>query len=78
MENSIERKFLERQVSGQLSEADGEVRAFHLRGKNASQTLAGPLVTEDANVISRFVRRTEERKPLDMIPVRMGNKQRQA
>jgi hypothetical protein len=55
--------------SRQILPTHGEKRNLHLGGKNRSEAGARALVSQDANRVLGFVRRKEERKPLNMIPV---------
>src|SRR5205814_9347217 len=50
---------------------------FHLGGKNRGETVTRALVTENVDCVLSLVGREEKRQALDVVPVRMGQEQRQ-
>src|SRR4051794_33638529 len=66
-------QLLEREVRRHLVETYREEGGLHLFKERAAQSVDRAFVTEHANVYLRMIRRDEERKSLDVIPVSVGN-----
>src|SRR5262245_8159558 len=56
---------------------DGEERLLHWLGTDLAERCPDAIKTENPNFVFGIVRRLEKRKPLDVIPVRMSNQQRE-
>ena len=57
------------EVRRHLVEADGKEGGLHLLEERAAQSMNGAFVTKNANVDLRMIRRDEEGKSLDVVPV---------
>src|SRR5258706_15340995 len=60
-------------VAGQLLQRYGEIRALHLVREYPRQTSPSSFVAQHTNAILWIVGRQEERKPLDVVPMRVGD-----
>jgi hypothetical protein len=70
-------EFFDVNVAGQFVEGDGKVGAFHLAGERGDEALAGAFAAENPQAAARIVDRPEERQALDVVPVRVGEEQRE-
>src|SRR2546425_301053 len=70
-------ELLNLQVGWHLSQANREERAFHLAAQYPLQPLARAFVAQNAKMVLRSVNRQEKRQPLDMVPMRVRQEQRQ-
>ena len=68
-------KFLNFHVAGHFLQTDGEKGAFHLLRQHVLQAMARAFVTQDAQLIARFVHRQKKWQPLNVVP--MGVRQEQ-
>ena len=64
-------QFLDANVCRHFAQANGEERAFHLAGEHIVEPMAGAFVTENAQLILRFVNRKKKGKALNMVPMRV-------
>ena len=69
-------QFLDLQVCREFLESDGKERVLHLAGKHAAEAAASALITENAHAVLRLIEGLEKRQALDMVPVRVRQKQR--
>ena len=70
-------QFFDLDVAGQFRERHGEIGAFHLAGEGGFQTFARAFAAENAQAAAGFVNRGKERQALDVIPVGVGNEERE-
>ena len=68
-------EFLDGNVGRDVMQADWEKRVLHLAIENLAQTLAGPFVAEDPEAIAGLIQRAKERQPLNVVPMRVAQKQ---
>lgn len=65
-------QFFKSNVARHFLHADWKIGALHLIGEGRRQPFLGTFVAENSNLVARVVGRDEERKPLDMISVGVG------
>ena len=70
-------EFLDVNVARQLVERHGEIGAFHLAGERGDEALARAFAAENPQMAARIVDRSEERQALDVVPVCVGQEQRE-
>ena len=65
----------EMQGCGHSFQGYGEIRVFHLTGQRVFNLSVNPFGAIYSKGVARNKRRRKKRKTLNMVPVRMGNKQ---
>ena len=70
-ESAVARKFLEVEASHQIVKSNGKVVAIHLPGEKLFQAAVGTMQAVDVHAIAGTICRLEERKALNVIPVRV-------
>ena len=71
-------EFLNFDVAGQSGKRHGEIRAFHLAGQRVDQAFARAFAAQNPQLAVRIVNRRKKRQPLNVVPVRVRQQQRQA
>jgi len=75
--SSVVTQILDDDRAGQIAKADGKERAFHLAGEQLGQAVPGALRAIDLDPIVGLVGRLEEGESLNVIPVGVGEEQRE-
>src|SRR5207302_4029167 len=70
-------KFFDRKMTWQFVQAHREKGRLHLRGQDRAQSSTRSFITQDPDQILAVVGGGKERQTLDVIPVRVCNKDRQ-
>ena len=73
----IIRKLFDLNVARQLGKRHGKVGAFHLPRQRGHQTRARAFAAQNAQMTARFINRRKKGQPLDVIPVRVRQQQRE-
>src|ERR1700736_496210 len=68
-------KLFDFDFSRKIVERDGEERRCHLPVQNLTQTAARPVITKNLDLVFVVVGRHEKRKPLNVVPMNMGDEQ---
>ena len=68
-------QFFNLDVAGQLGERHGKIGAFHLAGERGDEAGARAFATENPQPAAGFVKGRKKRQALDVIPMRVRNKQ---
>src|SRR5262249_6720806 len=71
------REFVNIHLCGELTHRDWKEGRSHRLGHNLAEGRPGAVKTEDANCIFGIVRRLEEGEALNVVPVCMGDQQRE-
>ena len=71
------RELLHFDIAGQLGERHRKIRAFHLAGHGGGETFARAFAAEDVQPAAGFINRRKKGQPLDVIPMRVREEQRQ-
>src|SRR5690242_13425556 len=68
-------QFLDDDCARHVAKADREKRRFHLRRQGGGETGLGALIAEDAERVLLLVGRQKKGKALDVVPMKMRDKQ---